>query len=55
MIGIKDMDMPVDCWSCDLTFDDFQGCTRCCFTKEALYPVGQKNDRENNCPLIEIE
>lgn len=42
MIGIKDMKMPCDCWSCELTHDNFSGLTICSLTGIPLYPMGSK-------------
>lgn len=55
MIGIKGMEMPCDCWNCELTHDNFSGLTICSLTGNPLYPMGSKNKREDDCPLVEIE
>lgn len=55
MIGIKDMSMPCNCWNCELTHDNYSGLTICSLTGNLLYPMGSKNERDEDCPLIEIE
>lgn len=54
MIGIKDMDMPCKCWECGFISESTSGMTICFLTGEALYPVGTKETREYDCPLVEI-
>lgn len=54
MIGIKDMDMPCDCWNCGCAYEDYRGAMICIFTRELLYPMGSKYERSGDCPLVEI-
>lgn len=54
MIGIKDMEMPSECWSCDLIHDARNGYTVCSVTGGTLYPMGARNTRPENCPLLEV-
>lgn len=54
MIGIKDMDMPYDCWNCDCTYENYRGAT-VCVTRKPLYPMGAQKERDEECPLVEIE
>lgn len=55
MIAIKDMDMPSECWQCELTHDNTSGLTICSLTGDALYPMGARDTRMDNCPLVEVE
>jgi len=55
MVGIKELEKPSNCWDCDLTYDDYCGCARCCLTKEALFPMKETPKVLENCPLVEIE
>lgn len=54
MIGIKDIYMPSDCWNCDCTYEDYRRITVCIFTREPLYPMGTKTERDKDCPLVEL-
>ena len=55
MVGIKDIEMPCDCWDCELTKETYSGLTICVLTGNALPPMGTMVDRDKNCSLIEIE
>lgn len=55
MIGIKGMEMPRDCWDCDLTYDSCNGYTMCSVTGQVLYPMGSRDTRPDECPLAEID
>jgi len=55
MIGIKNMEMPNECWNCELVHDNTSGLTICNLTGEALYPMGTRDTRPNNCPLVELD
>lgn len=55
MVAIKNMDMPSDCWKCDLTYDNTSGLTICALTGKALYPMGKSDTRAEDCPLIDLE
>ena len=55
MLAIKDMDIPCDCWNCDLKCEiSHSGLTVCSKTGTALPPMGSTTERNSNCPLIEI-
>ena len=54
MVGINGMEMPCDCWSCDLKTETCSGITICIITGKALYPMGSCFDRDKECPLVEI-
>lgn len=54
MIGIKDADMPCDCWDCDYTYENIAGATMCIFTRTMLYPMGTRTEKDKDCPLVEI-
>jgi len=55
MIGIKNMEMPNECWNCELVHGNTSGLTICNLTGEALYPMGTRDTRPNNCPLVELD
>lgn len=55
MIGIKDMEMPVECWGCDLIYESCNGYTMCSATGQILYPMGARDTRSDGCPLVEID
>lgn len=47
--------MPCDCQNCDCTYEDYNGATVCIFTRKSLYSMGAKEEREEDCPLVEIK
>ena len=55
MVGIKNMEMPCECWNCELTHDNTSGLTICNLTGKALYPMGEMDTRPDDCPLVEID
>ena len=55
MVGIKDIDMPKECWDCELTHDDPSGYTVCSVTGRILYPMGDRDSRFDDCPLVDIK
>ncbi len=55
MINIKNIELPTECWSCELTYDNTSGMNICCLTGEALYPMGSSDTRPDSCPLMELD
>lgn len=55
MVGIKNMEMPCECWSCELTHNNTSGLTICNLTGEVLYPMEAINTRLAECPLVEFK
>ncbi|MHA9740707.1 hypothetical protein [Robinsoniella peoriensis] len=55
MIGIKDMEMPKECWECELKCEICDGYTMCGATGRRLYPMGTRDTRPYECPLVEID
>lgn len=53
-VGIKGMEMPCDCWSCDFTHENTGGLSLCSLTGKPLYPVGSKRGRASDCPLVDL-
>ena len=54
IVGIKGIDMPCDCWSCDFTNENTRGLSLCSLTGKPLYPVGSKCGRASDCPLVDL-
>lgn len=54
MVAIKDMDMPKDCWKCELISETTSGLTICGITGDTLKSRNIKDTRLESCPLIEI-
>lgn len=54
MKAVLIMDMPRECWECDLTCENTSGLTLCKLTGEGLYPMRSKEVRLENCPLREL-
>lgn len=48
------IDMPEECWECDLTHENTSGLTICNLIGEALYPMGSEKIRLEKCPLREL-
>lgn len=55
MIGINGIEMPRECWECDLAYDNCNGYTMCSVTGQILYPRGTRDTRPDDCPLREIK
>lgn len=54
MKAVLVIDMPMECWECDLTHENTSGLAICNLTGNALHPMGCEKARLENCPLREL-